>query len=141
MRINPFSKEKFFTDIKRDIKYALHDLGFDKPRKHQVSPIRSLTGGQDTMMQETDLTLIVVDECRCITEWGYTFRDAYLCIGDFIQNLPHKPAGGRCEKASSAGCFLREIKRKSIENGYCVLSSRRKSRGLIPVTFLKIREK
>ena len=37
-------------DIKRDIKYALHALGFDKPRKHQVSPIRSLTGGQDTIV-------------------------------------------------------------------------------------------
>lgn len=83
-------------DIKRDIKCALHALGFDKPRKHQVSPIRSLTDGQDTMMQETDLTLIVVDECRCITEWGYTFQDVYLCIGDFIQNLPHKPVICAC---------------------------------------------
>lgn len=37
-------------DIKRGIKYALHALCFDKPRKHQVSPIRSLTGGQDTIV-------------------------------------------------------------------------------------------
>ncbi len=29
--------------------------------------------------------MIVVDECHCITEWGYTFRDAYLHIGDFIR--------------------------------------------------------
>ncbi len=47
-------------------------------------------------MQETDLTLIVVDECHCITEWGYTFQDVYLCIGDFIQNLPHKPVICAC---------------------------------------------
>ena len=37
-------------DIKRDIKGALHDLGFDKPRKHQVAPIKSLTDKQDTIV-------------------------------------------------------------------------------------------
>lgn len=164
-------------DIKRDIKCALHDLGFDKPRKHQVAPIKALTATRDTIiiagtssgktaiyqtvgrvlqgltvviepllaliynqvkelqqkgitadyidstrtkadvekilckahkgklaflyvtperlqnktfisaMRQTNLTMLVVDECHCITEWGYTFRDAYLCIGDFIQNL------------------------------------------------------
>lgn len=173
-------------DIKRDIKCALHALGFDKPRKHQVAPIKTLTGGQDTLviagtssgktaiyqtaglvlqgltvviepllaliynqvkelqrkgipadyidstrtkadmdkilckaqkgklaflyvtperlqnksfisaMRQTNLALLVVDECHCITEWGYTFRDAYLCIGDFIQNLPHKPVICAC---------------------------------------------
>lgn len=173
-------------DIKRDIKGALHDLGFDKPRKHQVAPIKSLTDKQDTIviagtssgktaiyqtaglvlhgltvviepllaliynqvkelqrkgipadyidstrskadaerilrqaqkgklaflyvtperlqnktfisaMRQTNLTMLVVDECHCITEWGYTFRDAYLCIGDFIQNLPHRPVICSC---------------------------------------------
>ena len=173
-------------DIKREIKCALHDLGFDKPRKHQVAPIKSLTDKQDTIviagissgktaiyqtaglvlqgltvviepllaliynqvkelqhkgisadyidstrtktdvdkilrkakkgklsflyvtperlqnknfiteMQQTNLTLLVVDECHCITEWGYTFRDAYLHIGDFIQTLAHKPVICAC---------------------------------------------
>lgn len=173
-------------DIKRDIKCALHDLGFDKPRKHQVAPIKTLTNRQDTIviagtssgktaiyqtaglvlhgltvviepllaliynqvkelqskgisadyidstrsktdvnkilckaqkgklsflyvtperltnktfitaMQQTNLTMIVVDECHCITEWGYTFRDAYLRIGDFIQTLAHKPVICAC---------------------------------------------
>ena len=173
-------------DIKRDIKGALHDLGFDKPRKHQIAPIKALTDKQDTIviagtssgkttiyqtaglvlqgltvviepllaliynqvkelqqksipadyidstrsktdvdkilckaqkgkltflyvtperlqnktfisaMRQTNLALLVVDECHCITEWGYTFRDAYLCIGDFIQNLPHKPVICAC---------------------------------------------
>ncbi len=173
-------------DIQRNIKCAFHALGFDKPRKHQVSPIRSLTDGHDTIviagtssgktaiyqtaglvlhgltvviepllaliynqvkelqqkgipadyidstrsktdvdkilckaqkgklaflyvtperlqnktfisaMRQTNLTMLVVDECHCITEWGYTFRDAYLCIGGFIQNLPNKPVICAC---------------------------------------------
>ena len=173
-------------DIQRNIKCALHDLGFDKPRKHQVAPIKALTDKQDTIviagtssgktaiyqtaglvlqgltvvvepllaliydqvqelqrkgipadyidstrsktdakkilrkaqngklaflyvtperlqkhafiaaMQQADLALLVVDECHCITEWGYTFRDSYLHIGTFVEHLPHKPVLCAC---------------------------------------------
>ena len=174
-------------NIKHDIKQAMHELGYSKPRKHQVIPIRALADGQDAIihaptgsgkatifttagqvhkyqltvvvepllaliynqvqalqqhgvaadyldhtrskqdtdhiltkacsgkltflyvtperlqnkafihaMQETDLYMLVVDECHCITEWGYTFRDAYLQIGDFIDRLPHKPVICAC---------------------------------------------
>ena len=41
-------------------------------------------------MQHSDIFMIVADECHCITEWGYTFRDAYLHIGEFINHLKHK---------------------------------------------------
>ena len=174
-------------NIKHDIKQAMHELGYSKPRKHQVIPIRALADGQDAIihaptgsgkatifttagqvhkyqltvvvepllaliynqvqalhlrgiaadyldhtrskqdtdhiltkacsgkltflyvtperlqnktfihsMQQADLYMLVVDECHCITEWGYTFRDAYLHIGDFIDKLPHKPVICAC---------------------------------------------
>ena len=47
-------------------------------------------------MQHSDIFMVVVDECHCITEWGYTFRDAYLHIGDFINKLKHKPVICAC---------------------------------------------
>ncbi|WP_125115007.1 DEAD/DEAH box helicase [Agathobaculum sp. Marseille-P7918] len=37
-------------DIKREIKCAFHTLGLDKPRKHQMAPIKSLTDKQDTIV-------------------------------------------------------------------------------------------
>lgn len=174
-------------NIKHDIKQAMHELGYSKPRKHQVIPIRALADGQDSIihaptgsgktaifttagqvhkyqltvvvepllaliynqvqalhlrgiaadyldhtrskqdtdhiltkacsgkltflyvtperlqnktfihaMQQADLYMLVADECHCITEWGYTFRDAYLQIGDFIDRLPHKPVICAC---------------------------------------------
>ena len=46
--------------------------------------------------------MVVVDECHCITEWGYTFRDAYLHIGDFIGKLKHKPVICACSATISA---------------------------------------
>ena len=53
-------------------------------------------------MQHSDIFMIVADECHCITEWGYTFRDAYLHIGDFINRLKHKPVICACSATISA---------------------------------------
>ena len=40
---------------------------------------------------KNDIGLVVVDECHCVTFWGYTFREDYLHIGDFIDSLKHHP--------------------------------------------------
>ena len=53
-------------------------------------------------MQHSDIFMIVADECHCITEWGYTFRDAYLHIGDFIGKLKRKPVICACSATISA---------------------------------------
>lgn len=37
------------------------------------------------------LSMIVIDECHCVTLWGYGFRHDYLKIGDFIDSLNFKP--------------------------------------------------
>lgn len=47
-------------------------------------------------MQDTGINMIVIDECHCVTEWGYTFRDAYLQIGEFIDTLPQRPVICAC---------------------------------------------
>ena len=180
-------------DMKRHLKSALKQLGFDKPRKAQIIPMNTLDAGQDAIviaatgsgkqviyetvglahsdkltiviepllalvynqvqtlqehgvaadyidmtrskedidkilhrarkgkltflyitpewlqnhvfietMQHSDIFMIVADECHCITEWGYTFRDAYLHIGDFINRLKHKPVICACSATISA---------------------------------------
>ena len=174
-------------DMKRHLKSALKQLGFDKPRKAQIIPMNTLDAGQDAIviaatgsgkqviyetvglahsdkltiviepllaliynqvqtlqthdvsvdyidmtrskedidkilskarkgklnflyvtperlqnhsfietMQHSNIFMVVVDECHSITEWGYTFRDAYLHIGEFIDKLKHKPVICAC---------------------------------------------
>ena len=174
-------------DIKRHLKSALKQLGFDKPRKAQIIPMNTLDAGQDAIIiaatgsgkqiiyetvglahsdkltiviepllaliynqvqmlqkhsvsadyidmtrskedidkilnkarkgklnflyvtperlqnhafieaiQHSDIFMVVVDECHSIMEWGYTFRDAYLHIGDFINKLKRKPVICAC---------------------------------------------
>ena len=53
-------------------------------------------------MQHSDIFMIVADECHCITEWGYTFRDAYLHISNFIGKLKRKPVICACSATISA---------------------------------------
>ena len=53
-------------------------------------------------MQHSDIFMVVIDECHSITEWGYTFRDAYLHIGDFINKLKRKPVICACSATISA---------------------------------------
>ena len=180
-------------DMKRHLKSALKQLGFDKPRKAQIIPINTLDAEQDAIviaatssgkqviyetvgvahsdkltiviepllaliynqvqtlqehsvpadyidmtrsqegidkilnkvrkgklnflyvtperlqnhsfietMQHSNIFMVVVDECHSITEWGYTFRDAYLHIGDFINKLKHKPVLCACSATISA---------------------------------------
>ncbi len=180
-------------DMKRHLKSALKQLGFDKPRKAQIIPINTLDAEQDAIviaatssgkqviyetvgvahsdkltiviepllaliynrvqtlqehsvpadyidmtrsqegidkilnkvrkgklnflyvtperlqnrsfietMQHSDIFMVVVDKCHCITEWGYAFRDAYLHIGDFIGKLKRKPVICACSATISA---------------------------------------
>ena len=42
-------------------------------------------------IEDIRISMVAVDECHCVTSWGYTFREAYLKIGEFIDALDHRP--------------------------------------------------
>lgn len=42
-------------------------------------------------IEDVEISMVVVDECHCVTSWGYGFRPDYLRIGKFIDTLPHRP--------------------------------------------------
>ena len=90
------------TRSKEEIDKILHKARKGKLNFLYVTPERLQNHSFIETMQHSDIFMIVVDECHCITEWGYTFRDAYLHIGDFIGKLKRKPVICACSATISA---------------------------------------
>lgn len=56
-----------------------------------VTPERLQNRKFQEAIQDIEISMIVVDECHCVTSWGHGFRPDYLKIGEFIDSLPIKP--------------------------------------------------
>ena len=90
------------TRSKEDIAKILNKVRKGKLNFLYVTPERLQNRSFIDTMQHSDIFMVVVDECHCVTEWGYTFRDAYLHIGDFINKLKRKPVICACSATISA---------------------------------------
>ena len=78
------------TRSKEDIDKILNKARKGKLNFLYVTPERLQNHSFIETMQHSNIFMVVIDECHSITEWGYTFRDAYLHIGEFINHLKHK---------------------------------------------------
>ena len=56
-----------------------------------VSPERLQTYLFQYYLQRMEVSLLVVDECHCISQWGYDFRPSYLHIADIRPLIPQVP--------------------------------------------------
>ena len=75
----------------RDIDIALDNAKFGNIKFLYVSPERLKTDLFIERFKQMNVSLIVVDEAHCISEWGHDFRPAYREIANIRQYHPEVP--------------------------------------------------
>mgnify|MGYP000841796258 FL=1 len=76
---------------REEIVIALENCIFGNYKFLYVSPERLDTEIFQIKLRSMHVSLIIVDESHCISQWGYDFRPAYLKIADIRQLLPGVP--------------------------------------------------
>ncbi len=59
-----------------------------------VAPERLETEGFLSLSQKAEISMVVVDEAHCVSQWGQDFRPSYLKIAEFVASLPKRPVVG-----------------------------------------------
>ncbi len=76
---------------RRESKLILDKCRLGYARILYLSPEKLQSKGFATWMKELPVSLIVVDEAHCISQWGYDFRPSYLRISDLRDCFPDVP--------------------------------------------------
>lgn len=56
-----------------------------------VAPERLMTDSFLWLAERVQISMVAVDEAHCVSQWGQDFRQSYLDIPMFVQQLPRRP--------------------------------------------------
>jgi ATP-dependent DNA helicase RecQ len=57
-----------------------------------IAPERLAGGDMQHLSESVPISLAVIDEAHCVSQWGHDFRTSYLDIAGFINGLQERPA-------------------------------------------------
>lgn len=75
----------------REMQLILQNAVAGKYKLLYLSPERAATSSFLGYMKEMKISMLVVDEAHCISQWGHQFRPEYLKIGHLRSYLPGIP--------------------------------------------------
>lgn len=75
----------------RQIVQTIANCKYGKYKFLYVSPERLATDNFRRQLEHLDISLLVIDECHCICQWGYDFRPSYLNILSLKELIPDVP--------------------------------------------------
>ena len=59
-----------------------------------ISPERLENEFFTSFMQSLSISMFIIDEAHCVSQWGHDFRPSYCAIKDWIAALPRRPVVG-----------------------------------------------
>jgi ATP-dependent DNA helicase RecQ len=74
-----------------DERETVDEIWQGEPELIYVTPERLEREETLAMLQRTGVSLLVVDEAHCISQWGHDFRPAYLSIREAVRRLGKPP--------------------------------------------------
>lgn len=75
----------------QEMSVAMQQLKSGKIKFIYVSPEKLHSTSLLEVVRELRISLVVVDEAHCISEWGHQFRPEYCQIHQFLEKLPTRP--------------------------------------------------
>ncbi|ALA59239.1 RecQ family ATP-dependent DNA helicase [Nitrospira moscoviensis] len=75
----------------RDERNTVDDIWEGEPELIYVTPERLEQEDSLAMLRRTGVSLMVVDEAHCVSQWGHDFRPAYLAIRRAVREIGRPP--------------------------------------------------
>lgn len=71
----------------RDIRAGRMKLVYVSPERLENNFFRSF-------MADIPVSMVIIDEAHCVSQWGHDFRPSYCAIKGFVEGLPERPVVG-----------------------------------------------